>query len=76
MTSFDSARAYLEGPDLFPRYRAPEQGVDLGAAGLSDEDYLQIVERGGAQRALVVRQMSYHHLAEGALAGEPFAVAF
>ena len=41
---------------------------------LPDGESLLIVERGGRKLALVTRQMAYHHVAEGTLAGEPFVV--
>ena len=37
---------------------------------------LIIVERGGESRALTVRQMAYHHLAQGRPKGEPYLVSF
>ena len=52
------------------------QAVSLVSAGLDPKEALIIVERGGARRALSLRQMAFHHLAQGELAGEPYAVSF
>jgi hypothetical protein len=73
---FDASRAMLHEPDDFPRFRVPDRGSPLASAGLSRKEALIIVERGGARRALSLRQMAYHHLAQGELAGEPYAVSF
>lgn len=74
--AFDLARAKLFGPNKFKRFRVPERHRPLSAAGLGDGESLQIIERGGQKLALAVRQMAYHHVAEGRLGGEPFAVSF
>lgn len=50
--------------------------VELGAAGFADDTELVVIERGGLERAFLVREMSYHHLAQGGLAGEPYLVSF
>jgi len=33
-------------------------------------------ERGGMHRAFLAREMAYHHVAQGELAGEPYLVSF
>lgn len=75
-SSFDSTRAQLNDPDLFERYRVPDRGERLANAGLADDTDLMMVERAGVTRALLVHQLSYHHLAQGELAGEPYMVSF
>lgn len=72
----DAGRAMLNEPDEFPRFRVPERGSPLASAGLDAKESLIIVERGGVRRALSLRQMAFHHLAQGELAGEPYAVSF
>ncbi|MFQ5767788.1 MAG: hypothetical protein ACE5ID_07380 [Acidobacteriota bacterium] len=74
--SFDPARAVLKGPDQFPRFLTPEHGRPLKEAGLSPEEILIVFSRGEESRALLATQMSYHHVAQGTLAGEPYVVAF
>ena len=73
---FDVSRARLRGPDNFKRYRAPDNGEPLAASDLGCDVELLVVERGGASRALVMREVSYHHVAQGRLAGEPYVVSF
>ncbi len=74
--SFDAARARLKEPDMFERYRVPDRGEPLREAGLSDDTDVMLVERGGETRAFLINQLTYHHLAQGKLAGEPYMVSF
>ncbi len=61
----------------FVPFRPPaDQGEPLGDAGLADDEELIIFERHGLRRALVVREMAYHHVAQGELAGQPYLVSF
>ena len=61
----------------FVPFRPPSDGGEpLGDAGLADDEELIIFERHGLRRALVVREMAYHHVAQGKLAGEPYLVSF
>ena len=73
---FDLGRARLRGRDYFKRYRAPDNGQPLAASGLGYDAELLVVERGDEKRALVMREVSYHHVAQGRLAGEPYVVSF
>jgi len=73
---FDLSRARLRGPDYFKRYRAPENGEPLVGSGLGNDVELLVVDRGGEGRALLMREVSYHHVAQGRLAGEPYVVSF
>ena len=75
-SEFDPARAMLRAPDMFQRFTVPDRGAPLAAAGLTPDTDLITVERGGESRALTVRQMAYHHLAQGRLKGEPYLVSF
>lgn len=76
MRDFDAARATLGQPDTFQRFRVSDRTEPLARAGLTDEEPLIVIERGGEQRALILTQMVYHHLAQGELAGEPYLVSF
>jgi len=76
MTGFDLARASLRGPDLFQRFRVPQEGEPLRSARVSAETELIVFARGGTSRALLLAEMAYHHLAQGELAGEPYLVSF
>ncbi len=73
---FDAARAMLRGADMFERFRITGPGVPLGEAGLSPGTELLVFARGGERRALVLREMAYHHLAQGEVGGEPAMVSF
>lgn len=73
---FDVRRAMLKNPDLFARFVVPETAVKLAEIPLPGNEQLIVFERSGKKRALLVRQMAYHHVAQGELAGEPFLIAF
>ena len=74
--AFDSRRAMLKNPDLFTRFVVPEVALKLAEANIPGDEQLIIFERSGEKRALLVRQMAYHHTAQGELAGEPFLITF
>ena len=73
---FDTDRANLRGPDLFLRYRVPDCGELLQHCNLPATTELLVVERKGESRALIMRELAYHHVAQGTLAGEPYLVSF
>lgn len=74
--SFDPEKAILRGPNLFPPFHPPQRGEPLERARLPGEEMLMVVERSGERRALLVRELAYHHVAQGRLAGEPYLVSF
>ncbi len=74
--TFDTKRANLASPDFFQRFRVAGEGTPLHAAGLKPRVSLLVFERGGERGALLRDQMTYHHLAQGELAGEPYLVTF
>lgn len=73
---FDAKRASLRGPNQFKPFNVSGNGVPLSSAGLEADTPLMVVERGGRKLALLLRQMVYHHLAQGELAGQPYMVTF
>ena len=73
---FDTRRAMLKGPDLFARFSVPPVTVKLTETTIPDNEQLIVFQRSGNRRALLVRQMAYHHVAQGELAGEPFLISF
>jgi hypothetical protein len=73
---FDAKRARLRKPDMFKRFKVPDKGQLLTEVNLNPEVMLLIVERNNTHRALLVRQMAYHHVAQGVLEGEPYVVTF
>ena len=60
----------------FKPFRPTGDGGPLISAGLADEEELLVFGRGDQYRALILRQMVYHHVAQGELAGEPYLVTF
>lgn len=76
MEDFDSEIAFLKGPDLFSRFRVLNKPSLLSKSDLDNNENILIVERSKSRQAFVVREMAYHHLAQGELAGEPHAVSF
>ena len=73
---FDSDRAMLKGPDTFKRFNVTGNAVPLNEANLKPKEELLVFERAGERRALLQKQMMYHHVAQGELAGEPYLVSF
>jgi hypothetical protein len=76
LDEFDAERAWLRKPDLFPRFRVPDQGVPLAEEQLDPREMLLIIERGRHRRAFRVKEMAYHHVAQGEMGGHPYLVAF
>ncbi len=75
-STFDLSRASLGGPDRFQRFLPGDRSEPLARAGLAPDTLLIVLEREGQRRALLVSDMIYHHVAQGELAGEPWAVSF
>ena len=73
---FDAGRAILRGADMFERFTMTGAGEALDAAALSPGTALLAFTRGGERRALLLREMAYHHLAQGEVGGEPAMVSF
>jgi hypothetical protein len=76
MTPSGPVTAVLGEADQFPRFSMPDDGERIAASKIADDENLLVVERGGAARALLISEMSYHHVAEGMLAGRPLAVVY
>lgn len=76
---FDAERAYLgSGPTFTPLHDPefePLEGA-LRSGAVEDDTPLLVFEAGGETLALVTAQMSYHHVAQGEMAGEPWMVTF
>ncbi len=74
----DRSRVRLKksGFQFMPLRPTEDEGQSLSDAGLRDEEELIVFKRAGKRRALVIREMAYHHLAQGILAGEPYLVSF
>jgi len=61
---------------MFSRFAVPSHGTPLSQTRLRPSTELLVAERGGMRRALLVRDMAYHHVAQGELGSEPFLVTF
>jgi hypothetical protein len=76
---FDASRALLLQADIFPPFRveATRPLRDALADGDVREDALVLVaERSVATIVLLTRQLTYHHVAQGQAAGEPWMVSY
>ncbi len=61
---------------VFVPFRPTGPGTPLADADLPDDEELLVVERAGERLGFVMRQMAYHHVAQGELAGKPYLVTF
>ncbi len=61
---------------LFEPFPVPETGQRLADLRLAPDAELIVFARGAEQRGLLAREMAYHHVAQGRLAGQPFLVSF
>lgn len=75
-TSRGEEKALLGEADSFPRFVVGDAATSLCEAGVEEEEDLLIVRRGDVSRAFLVDQMAYHHVAQGELAGQPYAVMY
>ena len=76
---FDVNRAMLRDGSRFTPFLVEESQLLREALeeGLVDDDTpILVVERGGQRLALMTREMTFHHVAQGELAGEPWMVSF
>ncbi len=60
----------------FQPFQVPAGGPLLSGLGLPPDLELIILTRGRSARALIAREMAYHHVAQGELDGEPYIVSF
>jgi hypothetical protein len=61
---------------FFKPFSVPSHGLSLAETNLHPYEELIVFERGGMKRALLAREMTYHHVAQGELAGEPYLISF
>ena len=76
MRDFDLSKAILKDEPMFAPFQVRDLGVPLRAAKLEARTELLLMERDGAAIAFLVRQMAYHHVAQGEFAGEPYLISF
>ncbi len=76
---FDESRAYLGESPMFDAFY-PDEYESLSTlrreGRVNDDTALLMLRRGETTLALLTMQMSYHHIAQGELAGEPWMVSF
>ncbi len=76
---FDVNRAMLPDrsrftPFLVEESRLLREALDQGV--VDNDTPILVVERGGQRLALITREMMFHHVAQGDMAGEPWMVSF
>ena len=60
----------------FEPFQVPDQGALLSSLNLSPDLELIVFTRNGSSRAIVAREMAYHHVAQGELSGQPYLISF
>ena len=76
---FEPGRAILDdawGFDPFPVATTEPLKQALEAGKVREETAVLLLARGNTRLALLTEQMSYHHIAQGELEGEPWMVSF
>ncbi len=76
---FEPGRAILDdawGFDPFPVATTEPLKDALEAGKVGNETAVLLLARGDTRLALLTEQMSYHHIAQGELEGEPWMVSF
>ena len=76
---FDDGRALLSDEPMFDAFYPSELEslADAKKSGrVTDDTALLVLQRQGTALALLTMQMSYHHIAQGELEGEPWMVSF
>lgn len=78
-TDFDLDRAWISEPgqvDPFLVEQVKPLAAALDARELEKSTWLLVVEHPAGRLALVTDQLSYHHVAQGSIRGEPWMVSF
>ena len=76
---FDADRALLSDAPMFDAFYPTEYESLADARSsrrVNDDTALLVLEQNGITLALLTMQMSYHHIAQGELEGEPWMVSF
>ncbi len=74
--SIDRKNAFIFKKWLFNPFQVPKKGESLKNMNLPNDFELIFAERNGERRAFSMRELAYHHIAQGELGGEPFLVSF
>ncbi|UCC64310.1 MAG: hypothetical protein JSV36_04445 [Anaerolineae bacterium] len=79
MTEFSARRALLLPIDIFAPFRVTSTVSLQDALARGDvrrDARVLVAERDAATLVLLTRQLSYHHVAQGEAAGEPWLVSY
>jgi len=69
-------RAQHDRFEFVPFRPTHKNEISLAEVGLARKTELLVFERQDERRAFLAREMSYHHVGQGFLAGEPYLVTF
>jgi len=73
---FDLSKAHLKDKPVFQPFRVPGQGEALQKARLKPQEELLLIEKRGSVKSFLIKQMAYHHIAQGEAGGEPYLISF
>ena len=76
MSDLDLSLARLHGKARFQPFAAPNRGEALAKSGLDPDEALLLMERRGVVKTFLLKQMTYHHVAQGEISGEPYLITF
>ncbi|MYD09669.1 MAG: hypothetical protein F4X02_06465 [Chloroflexi bacterium] len=76
MSEIDLTLARLHGKARFQPFAAPNHGEALANAGLDPDDALLLLERRSVVKTFLLKQMTYHHVAQGEICDEPYMISF
>lgn len=76
MTEIDRSKTKVRQSWQFEPFQVPDKEIPLKELDMSPDMELILFERNGQRRALVMREMAYHHIAQGTLAEEPYLISF
>ena len=76
MSDFNLSLARLHGKARFQPFAAPDCGEALAKAQLPPDEALLLMERGGTVKTFLLKQMTYHHVAQGEANGRPYMISF
>ena len=76
MDTIDRSKAWIKEDGFQFEPLRPKKASSLSAARLAPKTELILFQRGGEHRALIMREMAYHHICQGELGGQPYLVSF
>ena len=76
MREIDLSKAILRDKPAFEPFAVPARGTPLSSAGLPADESLLLMQRNGAVKTFLLKQMAYHHVAQGEANGEPYLISF